>query len=192
MLFEWDENKARTNRAKHGVDFAIAPSFDFANAVIRLDDSEGFGEDRLIAIGLIGAGVYVMVMSSEAVPSALFRYARPQGRKLRTMSKTSKTIVHREASPPKQSRADALALASKALAAITDEEDATITAAAAADPDSQPTDAVSRRKVGRPPLARPKRAIQLRLDADVLDRFKAAGDGWQTRMNEALRKAVGL
>lgn len=61
MLFEWDENKARTNRAKHGVDFAIAPSFDFANAIIRLDDSEDFGEDRLIAIGLIGAGVYVMV-----------------------------------------------------------------------------------------------------------------------------------
>lgn len=61
MLFEWDENKARTNRAKHGVDFAIAPSFDFANAVIRLDDSEDFGEDRLVAIGLIGAGVYVMV-----------------------------------------------------------------------------------------------------------------------------------
>lgn len=108
------------------------------------------------------------------------------------MSKTSKTIVHREAIPPKQSRADALALAGKALAAMTDEEDATITAAAKADPDAQPTDAVSRRKVGRPPLARPKRAIQLRLDADVLDRFKADGDGWQTRMNEALRRAVGL
>ncbi|UVK56949.1 BrnA antitoxin family protein [Mesorhizobium sp. AR02] len=75
---------------------------------------------------------------------------------------------------------------------MTDEEDAAITAAAEADPDAQPADAVSRRKVGRPPLARPKRAIQLRLDADVLDRFKADGDGWQTRMNEALRKAVGL
>lgn len=61
MLFEWDENKARTNRAKHGVDFAIAPSFDFANAVIGLDDSEDFGEDRLVAIGLIEVGVYVMV-----------------------------------------------------------------------------------------------------------------------------------
>jgi uncharacterized protein (DUF4415 family) len=108
------------------------------------------------------------------------------------MSKTSKTIVRREAAPPKQSRADALALASKALAAMTDEEDAAITAAAEADPDAQPTDAVSRRKVGRRPLARPKRAVQLRLDADVLDRFRAGGDGWQTRMNEVLRKAVGL
>lgn len=108
------------------------------------------------------------------------------------MSKTSKTIVHREATPPKQSRADALALASKALAAMTDKEDAAITAAAEADPDALPTDTVSRRKAGRPPLARPKRAVQLRLDADVLDRFRADGDGWQTRMNEALRKAVGL
>ncbi|TPL91057.1 BrnT family toxin [Mesorhizobium sp. B2-3-12] len=61
MLFEWDETKARTNRAKHGVDFAIASSFDFANALVRLDDSEDFGEDRLVAIGLIEAGVYVMV-----------------------------------------------------------------------------------------------------------------------------------
>jgi len=43
------------------VDFAIAPSFDFANAIIRLDDSEDFGEDRLVATGLIEAGVYVMV-----------------------------------------------------------------------------------------------------------------------------------
>ena len=61
MRFEWDENKAKTNRAKHGGDFAVAPSFDFANAAIRLDDSEDFGEDRLVAIGLVGAGVYVMV-----------------------------------------------------------------------------------------------------------------------------------
>lgn len=108
------------------------------------------------------------------------------------MSETSKTTVRREATAPKQSRADALALASKALAAMTSKEDAAITAAAESDPDAQPTDVISRRKVGRPPLARPKRAIQLRLDADVLDRFKADGDGWQTRMNEALRKAVGL
>lgn len=108
------------------------------------------------------------------------------------MSKTAKTIVRREATPPKQSSADALARARAALAAMTDEEDAAITAAAEADPDAQPIDAVSRRKAGRPPLARPKRAIQLRLDADVLDRFKADGDGWQTRMNEALRKAAGL
>jgi len=45
---------------------------------------------------------------------------------------------------------------------------------------------------GRPPSAHPKKAISLRIDADVLDRFKASGPGWQARMNDALRKAVGL
>ena len=47
-------------------------------------------------------------------------------------------------------------------------------------------------KRGRRPLDNPKKAISLRLDADVLDKFKADGPGWQGRMNDALRKAVGL
>lgn len=47
-------------------------------------------------------------------------------------------------------------------------------------------------KRGRRPAETPKKAISLRLDADVLDRFKADGPGWQGRMNEALRKAAGL
>jgi len=37
-----------------------------------------------------------------------------------------------------------------------------------------------------------KKLVSLRIDPDVLSEFKAAGEGWQSRMNEALRKAVGL
>lgn len=47
-------------------------------------------------------------------------------------------------------------------------------------------------KRGRRPLENPKQAISLRVDADVLEKFKADGPGWQSRMNEALRKAAGL
>lgn len=43
---------------------------------------------------------------------------------------------------------------------------------------------------GRPPLARPKEAVKLRLSPDVLDHFRAGGPGWQTRINETLEKAV--
>ncbi|WP_308461458.1 BrnA antitoxin family protein [Sphingomonas citricola] len=32
----------------------------------------------------------------------------------------------------------------------------------------------------------------LRLNPDVIERFREGGPGWQQRMNEALRKAVGL
>ncbi|MDP3898328.1 MAG: BrnA antitoxin family protein [Mesorhizobium sp.] len=45
---------------------------------------------------------------------------------------------------------------------------------------------------GRPPTAVRKTAISLRVDADILEKFRSTGAGWQGRMNEALRKAVGL
>ena len=45
---------------------------------------------------------------------------------------------------------------------------------------------------GRPLDPNRKQSISLRIDGDVLERFKADGPGWQSRMNAALRKAVGL
>lgn len=45
---------------------------------------------------------------------------------------------------------------------------------------------------GRPKALNPKLQVTLRLDADVVEAFKAEGRGWQTRINAALRKAVGL
>lgn len=93
---------------------------------------------------------------------------------------------------------------------LTDAEEAEIQAMIASDPDNpELTDDEMKelrpfrevfpdlaeaidRKLGRPKVERPKKAISIRLDQEVIDRFKATGDGWQSRMNEALRKAVGL
>lgn len=44
-------------------------------------------------------------------------------------------------------------------------------------------------KGGRP-RGSAKEQISLRIDKDVLERFRAGGAGWQSRINEALRKAV--
>lgn len=38
----------------------------------------------------------------------------------------------------------------------------------------------------------PKQQVTLRLDADLLNRFRTSGRGWQTRLNATLRKAVGM
>ena len=43
---------------------------------------------------------------------------------------------------------------------------------------------------GRPRLARPKVSTTIRLSQDVVDHFKAAGRGWQTRIDEALREWI--
>lgn len=44
---------------------------------------------------------------------------------------------------------------------------------------------------GGRPKGSNKEQVSLRLDRDVLERFRAGGPGWQTRINDALRKAVG-
>ncbi|MDP3661151.1 BrnA antitoxin family protein [Phenylobacterium sp.] len=44
---------------------------------------------------------------------------------------------------------------------------------------------------GRPKSVEPKVAISLRVDAAVVDAYKATGAGWQTRMNEALKASLG-
>ncbi|NEJ70228.1 hypothetical protein GR197_06685 [Rhizobium phaseoli] len=45
---------------------------------------------------------------------------------------------------------------------------------------------------GRPKLDSPKQPLNIRLDADIIQFYKATGKGWQSRMNDALRKAAGL
>ena len=43
-------------------------------------------------------------------------------------------------------------------------------------------------KGGRPLSLNPRKLISLRLPADVIERWKATGPGWQTRMAERLSK----
>jgi uncharacterized protein (DUF4415 family) len=45
------------------------------------------------------------------------------------------------------------------------------------------------KKRGRPVAANPRKLLTLRLPADVIDRWKATGPGWQTRMADRLGKS---
>jgi uncharacterized protein (DUF4415 family) len=45
---------------------------------------------------------------------------------------------------------------------------------------------------GRPRLEAQKIAVTLRIEPDVLEKFKHAGADWRARMTKALRKAAGL
>jgi uncharacterized protein (DUF4415 family) len=108
-----------------------------------------------------------------------------------------------------RSRAEAARRALKLAEEMSDEEDARLTAAAESDPDNPPLTEEDwkrmrpahevhpelvakylRRNRGRPKLATAKEQVTLRIDPDVLARFKKAGAGWQTRINDALRRIV--
>ena len=76
----------------------------------------------------------------------------------------------------------------------TAEEDARIARGISADADaapdlSEPVAGIVRR-LGRPPKADRKVSVTLRLDHDVVERFKATGAGWQTRINALLKKSI--
>lgn len=43
---------------------------------------------------------------------------------------------------------------------------------------------------GRPKLAKPKAQVTLRLDQDIVERFRAGGRGWQSRINATLRRSL--
>lgn len=48
----------------------------------------------------------------------------------------------------------------------------------------------TRRRPGRPKLENAKQPVSLRLEPEVLAKFKATGPGWQRRMNDVLKAAV--
>ncbi len=74
--------------------------------------------------------------------------------------------------------------------AMTEEE---IEAAIASDPDEAGWEVDGRFGYpGLPPIPENKQQITLRIDADVLDWFRATGKGYQTNINAALRQFVGM
>ena len=63
LLFEWDETKARSNEAKHGVSFAEASSAFYDDNGLVIDDPEhSEDEARFVLLGLSTAVRLVVVV----------------------------------------------------------------------------------------------------------------------------------
>jgi len=60
MIYEWDEEKSRSNLVKHGLDFADAEQVLTGPCVTFADDRFDYRELRLISLGLLdGRGVVI-------------------------------------------------------------------------------------------------------------------------------------
>jgi uncharacterized protein (DUF4415 family) len=46
-----------------------------------------------------------------------------------------------------------------------------------------------KRSRGRPATGKAKQVVSIRLDQDVVEKFKATGKGWQTKVNDILKAA---
>ena len=170
MVFDWDEKKNRTNRAKHKVSFEAATLvFEDPHAVGVPDRAEE-GEERWQTVGM-AAGVVLLFVAHTYRAEGGEEYiriisARKRRRgKGRSMKKVSRRVA-------------------KELVALARMPDDKIDL----------TDAPEVREwrgavVGK--FYRPiKRPVTIRVDADVLAWLKRQGRGYQTRINKLLREAM--
>lgn len=47
----------------------------------------------------------------------------------------------------------------------------------------------ARKARGRPPMANPKKPVTIRLNPETIEKFKATGPGWQSRISDILDAA---
>jgi uncharacterized DUF497 family protein len=63
LQFEWDDDKARANFAKHRVSFLTTAEIFSSETFEKIDDREDYGEVRFIALGRVDFEVYRVVFT---------------------------------------------------------------------------------------------------------------------------------
>ena len=84
LSFEWDENKARTNLAKHGVSFEESSTvFGDPMSIAIPDPAHSQAEDRWIILGHSLRGRLLVVVHTERGDNLRIISARPASRRER-------------------------------------------------------------------------------------------------------------
>jgi uncharacterized protein len=79
--FQWDDSKAASNYAKHGVSFENAKlAFNDLFSLEKIDDREWYGEERLTIIGMVHGRILFVVytMRGDAIRIISARGAEPE------------------------------------------------------------------------------------------------------------------
>ncbi len=63
LKYEWDREKNAANKAKHGIGFEEAATFEWDTAFVTRDLRADYGEPRFTALGFIEARLCVMIFT---------------------------------------------------------------------------------------------------------------------------------
>jgi uncharacterized protein (DUF4415 family) len=153
---------------------ADAGRLDWNTLLIKADTRQDYREDRFLGFGPVDDRLYCVVFTPRDGAMPVISFAKRMRGRSTTMSKAK-------------------------LLRNTPEEEAAINLGIASDPDTYELAAeefkqlrpfpevMAERRMGRPPKEHPKEQVSVRYDADVIAAFRATGERWQTRMNNALR-----
>jgi uncharacterized DUF497 family protein len=82
--FEWDEGKRRTNRRKHGIDFADAVEIFYDELACTIADPDHHAEQRFVVSGMDAFGRLLVVV-----------FTQPDEQTIRIISARSATATER-------------------------------------------------------------------------------------------------
>ncbi|WP_332873764.1 BrnA antitoxin family protein [Aurantimonas marina] len=167
---EFDPSKDEENVAKHGISLARASDMDLK--VVLPDERKDYGEVRYRGFGLIDGKAYSLAFTIRSDPDRCDQsvYAAPTARSSSGMSKHPKPRAS-DSDNPEWTEAD-------------------FRAAKPADQGLPPEIVAQFRNTRGAQRAVKKVPVSLRLSPDVVSHFKASGPGWQTRIDETLKRAI--
>lgn len=81
--FEWDDDKAAQNLARHGVGFDAIRAFDWETCHTDEDRRVAYGEARLISLGLIRDRLHVAIWTVRGARCRLISLRKANQREVR-------------------------------------------------------------------------------------------------------------
>jgi uncharacterized DUF497 family protein len=164
MEITFDHTKDKNNRARHGVSLADAAKLDGDALMVKPDTRRDYHELREIGYGLLEDRLYCAVIVQRGTASHIISL------RMANSMEVAEYAVQTEMVMP------------------TPEQDVAINAGIAVDPDTYALSKTEFKQLrSRPVGSATKVHLTMPFDADVIQAFRQGGDGWQARMNDALR-----
>ncbi len=159
--------------SKHGVSLELAHRLEWEWLRAKSDTRQDYGEARMIGYAPVEERVYCVVFVDRGGVRRIISLRKANTREVLAMLHKRKFITP---TPAEETAINAGIAADSDTYALSDEEF----------------------KLLKPVRGRPKGSkaattkvtLTMRVDAEVLEYFKAQGRGWQTRINDALKRVV--
>ena len=169
MEITFDPAKDERNIRERGLSFERAVDFDFETAIRVEDTRRDYGETRFVAVGYLGNRLHVLCFTETETGLRVISFRRAMRERRGNMAKR-KPLIGKDGE----------------VRELTLEDFKHFRPAAEVLPRSLQEKLGMRRR--GPQKAPTKERTTVRLSRDVLDRFRASGPGWQTRLDAALRE----
>jgi uncharacterized DUF497 family protein len=166
MGVSFDPIKNTQNIALRGLSFERAAEFEFASAWIIVNDRKDYGETRYQAMGFLEERLHALVFTETLVGIRVISFRRRTRERRDYMSKRKPNPEMTDTENPEWTAVD-FEKARPALEVL-------------------PASLLHKLGVRGPQKAPTKELITIRLTRDVVESFRATGDGWQTRIDRAL------